>query len=120
MVPMNDIYEEATQGYDLTEATASRIRWLIKDAWDLEIHLSGLGIFVEALPQPPHGIRKILGRFNTMLEAQNFAWAWLTGPYGVVRDVRFTKITPGICGIDLDVLVRDIRSYLGARVKGDS
>lgn len=117
MVPMNDIYEEATQGYDLTEATASRIRGLIKDAWDLEIHLSGLGIFVEALP---HGIRKILGWFNTMLEAQNFAWAWLTGPYGVVRDVRFTKITPGICGIDLDVLVRDIRLYLGARVKGDS
>lgn len=120
MVPMNDIYEEATRGYNVTEATASRIRGLIKDAWDLEIHLSGLGIFIEALPQPPYGVRRILGRFNTMLEAQNFAWAWLTGPYGVVRDVRFTKVAPGICGIDFDVLTRDIRSYLGARIKGDS
>lgn len=112
MVPMSDIYEEATRGYDVTEAIASRIRGLIRDAQDLEIVLTGSGIFVEALP--PHGVCKILGRFNTMLEAQNFAWAWLTGPYGVVRDVRFTKIRPDLCGIDLDVLVRDIRSYLEA------
>ena len=115
MVLMNNIYEEATQGYDVTEATASRIRGLIRDAWDLEIVLAGLGIFVEALPQPPYGIRKILGRFTTMLEAQNFAWAWLTGPHGVVRDVRFTKVAPGVCGIDFDVLIRDIRSYLETR-----
>ena len=114
MVPMNDIYEEATQGYDVTEATASRIRGLIRDAWDLEIVLSGLGIFVEALPQPPCAVRKVLGRFNSMLEAQNFAWAWLTGPHGVVRDIRFTKVAPRVCGIDLDVLIRDIRSYLEA------
>lgn len=115
MVPMNNIYEEATKGYDVTEATASRIRGLIRDAWDLEINLSGLGIFVEALPQPPYGVRKVLGRFNTMLEAQNFAWAWLTGPHGVVRDVHFTKVRPSICVIDFDVLIRDIRSYLEAR-----
>lgn len=113
MVPMSDIYEEATRGYDVTEAMASRIRGLIRDAQDLEITLTGFGIFVEALPS--YGVCRILGRFNTMLEAQNFAWAWLTGPYGVVRDVRFTKIRPDLCGIDLDVLARDIRSYLEAR-----
>ena len=112
---MEEIYEEATQGYEVSEATASRIRRLIRDTWDLEVVLAGLGIFVEALPQPPHGIRKILGRFNNMLEAQSFAWAWLTGPYGVVRDVRFTKVAPGVYGIDMDALVRDIRLYLGAR-----
>jgi hypothetical protein len=112
MVPMSDIYEEATRGYDVTGAMASRIRGLIQDAQDLEIVLTGSGIFVEA--QPPHGVCRILGRFNTMLGAQNFAWAWLTGPYGVVRDVRFTKIRPDLCGIDLDVLARDIRSYLEA------
>lgn len=111
---MEDIYEEATQGYEVTEA--SRIRGLIRDALDLEVHLSGLGIFVEALPQPPYGVRKVLGRFNSLFEAQNFAWAWLTGPYGVVRDVRFTKVAPGVCGIDFDALVRDIRSYLRANV----
>lgn len=116
---MNDIYEEATRGYGVTEATASRIRGLIRDAWDLEIVLAGLGIFVEALPQPPCGIRKILGRFTTMLEAQNFAWAWLTGPYGVVRDVRFIKVDPGVCGIDFDVLIRDIRSYLASKETND-
>lgn len=116
---MNDIYEEAIQGYDVTGTTASRIRGLIRDAWDLEIHLSGLGIFVEALPQPPHGVRKVLGRFNTMLEAQNFTWAWLTGPHGVVRDVRFTKVAPSICGIDFDVLIRDIRSYLASKETSD-
>lgn len=113
MVPMSDIYEEATRGYDVTEAMASRIRGLIRDAQDLKITLTGFGIFVEALPF--YGVRRILGRFNTMLEAQNFAWAWLTGPYGVVRDVRFTKIRPDLCRVDLDVLARDIRSYLEAR-----
>lgn len=119
MVTMNGIYEEATRGYDVTEATASRIRGLIRDAWDLGIILSGLGIFVEALPQPPHGVSRVLGRFNSMLEAQNFAWAWLTGPWGVVKDIRFFKVRPNLCKIDLDVLVRDIRAYLEERNKGD-
>lgn len=115
IAPMNDIYEEATRGYDVPETTASRIRGLIRDARDLEIALSGLGIFVKALPQPPYRTCKILGQFNSMLEAQNFAWAWLTGPYGVARDVRFIKVNPDVCGIDLDVLIQDIRSYLEAR-----
>lgn len=109
---MNDVYEGSTQGYDVTEATASRIRGLIQDAYDLEVHLSGLGVFVEALPQPPYGVRKVLGRFNRLLEAQNFAWAWLTGPYGVVRDVRFIEVAAGIYAVDLEALVRDIRIYL--------
>lgn len=108
---MSNIYEEATQGYDVTEATASRIQSLIRDAWGLGIVLSGLEVFVEALPQPPHGVRKILGRFDAMLEAQNSTWAWHTGPYGVVRDVRPIKATPDVCGVD--VLIRGIRSYLG-------
>lgn len=117
---MNDIYEEATWGYDVPGATASRIRGLIRDAWDLGIVLSGLGVFVEALPQPPYGVRKVLGRFNSMLDAQNFAWAWLTGPYGVVRDVRFTEVAPGIYGIDMDVLTRGVRSYLEARASKET
>ena len=115
MVSMNDIYEELTQGYDVTAATASRIRGLIRDAYSLEIHLSGLGIFVEALPQPPYGICKVLGRFNSLLEAQNFAWAWLTGPYGVVRDVRFIELTSCIYGVDWEALVQDIRIDLKDR-----
>lgn len=117
VVAMEDIYEKATWGYEVTEATASRIRGLIRDVRGLEIHLSGLGVFVEALPQPPYGVRKVLGRFNTMLEAQNFAWAWLTGPYGVVRDICFTRVAPGICGVDMNVLVRDIRTYLAEKSK---
>lgn len=112
---MEETYEEATRGYDVTKAAASRIRGLIRDAGGLEITLSGLGVFVEALPQPPYGVRKVIGRFSSLLEAQNFAWAWLTGPYGVVRDIRLTRVAPSICGIDFDVLIRDIRSYLGAR-----
>lgn len=109
---MNHIYEEATRGYDVTATTAARIQGLIRDACDLEIHFSGLGVSVEVEPQPPYGARKVLGRFSSLLEAQNFAWAWLTGPYGVVCDVRFTKITPSICGIDLGALIRGIRIYL--------
>lgn len=116
---MKDIYEEATQGYEVSETIASRIRGFIRDAWDLRIVLSGLGIFVEAEPQPPYGVSKVLGRFNSMLEAQNFAWAWLTGPWGVVKDVRFAKVRSNLCEIDLDVLVRDIRAYLEERNKGD-
>lgn len=87
MVAMDDIYGEATRGYDVAEAAAPRIRGLIQDAWDLEIHFSGLGIFVGAVPQPPYGVRKILGRFNSLFEAQNFARTWLTGPYGIVTSV---------------------------------
>jgi len=105
---MEEIYEEATQGFEVAEATAARIR----DAWDLEIHISGTGVFVEARPQPPYGVRQTLGSFNTMLEAQNFARAWLTGPYGVARDVRFTKISHNLCGIDFEALIQDIQEYL--------
>ena len=112
---MEEIYEEATQGFEVTEAMADRIRGLIRDARDLEIHISGPGVFVEALPQPPYGVRQTLGRFNTMLEAQNFTWAWLTGPYGVARDVRFTKISHNLCGIDFEVLIQDIQEYLKGR-----
>lgn len=43
---MEEIYEEATQGFEVPEAMAARIRGLIRDAWDLEIHISGLGVFV--------------------------------------------------------------------------
>lgn len=115
---MEDIYEEATRGFEVSETVASRIQGLIQDAWDLRIVLSRLGIFVGALSQPPYGVSKVLGRFNSMLEAQNFAWAWLTGPWGVVKDVRFAKVRPDLCEIDLDVLVRDIREYLEERNRG--
>ena len=47
---MNEIHGEAAQGFEVPEAAASRIRGLILDARDLEIHISGLGVFVEALP----------------------------------------------------------------------
>lgn len=113
MVAMRNIYEEATQGFEVDEATARRIHGLIWDAWSLQITLSASGIFVETVP--PHGDCKVLGRFSSMLDAQNFAWAWLTGPHGVVRDVRFAKVVPGICEIDLNTLIRDIRAYLEER-----
>lgn len=119
MVAMEEIYEEATQGYEVPETTASRIRGLIRDAWDLEITLSGLGVFVEALPQPPYGVCKVIGRFSSLLEAQNFAWAWLTGPWGVVKDVRLAEVRSNLYEIDLDVLVRDIRAYMEERNNGD-
>lgn len=109
---MNNIYEEATRGYDVSVDATARIQGLIRDACDLEIRFSRLGVFVEAEPQPPHGVCRVLGRFSSLLEAQNFVWAWLTGPYGVVRDVWFTKVAPGICGIDLGALICGIRIYL--------
>ena len=113
---MEDTYAKAVEGFEVGEATARRIRGLIKDAWDLMIVLPGTGVFVEALPQPPHGVSKVLGRFNSMSEAQTFAWAWLTGPYGAVKDIRFVKARPpNLCEVDLDVLILDIRSYLEAR-----
>ena len=112
VVVMEDIYEEATEGFEVDSSTSRRILALIQDAWGLEIAISGLGVFVEALPQPPYGVRQTLGRFNTMLEAQNFAWAWLTGPYGVVRDVRFTNLRPNLFGVDFEALIQGIREYL--------
>lgn len=117
MEAMEDIYEEATQGYEVSETTAFRIRRLIRDAWDLRIVPSRLGISVEALPQPPYEVSRVFGRFNSMLEAQNFAW--LTGPWGVVKDVRFAEVCPNLREIDLDVLARDIRAYLEEHNKGD-
>lgn len=113
---MEEIYEEATQGFEVPEAIAARIRELIRDAWDLEIHISGSGVFVEALPQPPYGVLKVLGRFNSLLSAQNFAWAWLTGAYGVVGDVRFIETAPRVLGLDIEFLVEGIREYLTEKV----
>lgn len=112
VVAMEDIYEEATEGFEVGSSTSRRILALIRDALDLEIAISGFGVFVEALPQPPYGICQTLGRFNTMLEAQNFAWAGPTGPYGVVRDVRFTELRPNLFGVDFEVLIQDIRECL--------
>lgn len=116
MVAMEEIYDEATQGFEVPEAMAARIRGLIRDAWDLEIHTSGTGVFVEALPQPPYGVLKVLGRFNSLLSAQNFAWAWLTGAYGVIGDVRFIETAPRVLGLDIEFLIEEIREYLIARV----
>lgn len=112
VMAMQDIYEEATRGINVPEATANRVRGLIQDAASLEIDFTWLGAFVRTLPQPPYGARKILGRFSSMLEAQNFVRAWLTGPYGVAKDVQFVKTGPNIFGIDLGTLVRGIRGYL--------
>lgn len=109
---MNDIYGEATRGYEVSEAVAYRIRELIRDALDLRIIISGLGVFVEALPQPPYGVSKVLGRFSNMLEAQNFARVWLTGPRGIVKDVQFAEVSPDLYEIDLGVLAKDIQVYL--------
>ena len=113
---MEEIYEEAAQGLAVPEAMADRIRGLIRDARDLEIQLSGLGVFVEALPQPPYGVRKVIGRFNSLLEAKNFARAWLTGAYGVVRDIRFIELAPRVLGLDIEFLIEGIREYLRAKV----
>lgn len=60
MVDMEDIYEEAAQGYDEPDATAACTRGLIRDAWE-----------------------------------------WLTGPYGIIKDIRFTEIASGVPGIEL-------------------
>lgn len=81
---MEDGYEEATEGFEIDSSTSRRIPALIWDAWDLEIAISGLEVFVEA---------------------QNSACSRLTGPYGVVRDVRFTKPHHNLCGIDVESLV---------------
>lgn len=113
---MEEIYKEATQGFEVPEAMAARIRGLIRDALDLEIHISGTGVFVEALPQPPYEVLKVLGMFNSLLSAQNFAWAWLTGAYGVIGDVRFIETAPRVLGLDIEFLIEEIREYLIARV----
>lgn len=116
MVAVEEIYEEATQGFEVPEAMATRIQGLIRDALDLEIHTSGMGVFVEALPQPPYGVLKVIGSFNSLLSAQNFAWAWLTGAYGVIGDVRFIETAPRVIGLDIEFLIEEIREYLIARV----
>jgi hypothetical protein len=72
VVAMEDIYDEAAEGFEVGSSTHRRIQALIRDAWGLEIAISGLGAFVEGRPQPPYGARQTLGSFNTMLEAQNF------------------------------------------------
>lgn len=112
---MEDIYEEATQGYDVAEATASRIQGLIRDARSLQIVMPGSRVLVETTATETYRSRRILGGFIRPLEAQGFVWAWLTGPYGIIRDVQFVKIRPGIYEVDLDALIRDIRIYLETR-----
>lgn len=65
---MNNIYKEATRGYDVTAATAARTRGLIRDAQGLKITFSGPKALVEVPAQPPHGACKVLGQFNGLLE----------------------------------------------------
>jgi hypothetical protein len=112
---MEDIYEEATRGYDVTRAIESRIHGLIRDARSLQIIMSGSGVFVETTSIAPHGERTVLGGFTRPLEALGFVWAWLIGPYGIIRDVRFVKTRPGVYEVDPDALIRDIGIYLETR-----
>lgn len=117
IVAMNDIYEEATLGFEVDEAVARRIRGLISDARNLRVAQFKQVVFVEAMPQPPCRARKVLGRFTSVLEAQNFMWAYLTGVWGVVKDIRFIRINPNIYVVDFGALIRDIRAYLTGRSK---
>lgn len=112
---MEDIYGEATRSIDVPEVTANRVRALIRDALSIQITRHTHEVSVEAVPEELTGTLRVIGRFHRMLEAQNFVWAWLTGPYGVVKDVRFVKTGSNTFGIDLGALVIGIRDYLTNR-----
>lgn len=112
---MEDVYEEAVRGFEVPESTSRRVRGLIRDALGLRITYPTTEFVVSVAPSGIYGSRSAIGRFHGLLEAQSFAWAWLTGPYGVVRDVRFVKTRPSTFGIDLGTLVSDIRDYLTNR-----
>lgn len=112
---MNDIYEEATRGIYVPEATSRRVRGLVRDAWNIQITRHAHEVTVEAVPSELVGTLRVVGRFHSLLEAQNFVWAWLTGPYGVVKDVRYVKTGSNTFEIDLGALVSDIRAYLTNR-----
>ena len=112
---MEEIYEEATRGLDVPEATANRVWRLVRDAWNIQITRHTHEVSVEAVPEELIGTLRVIGRFHRMLEGQNFVWAWLTGPYGVVKDVRFVKTGSNTFGIDLGALVIGIRDYLTNR-----
>lgn len=112
---MGDIYEEAVRGFEVPESTSRRVRGLIRDALGLRIAYRTTEFVVSVAASGVYGSRSAIGWFHSLLEAQSFAWAWLTGPYGVVRDVRFVKTGPNTFGIDLGALVSDIRDYLTNR-----
>ena len=112
---MEDIYEEAVRGLEVPEPVERRVRGLIRDAWNLQITYLPPEVVVESVPSRVYGSLVVIGRFYSLLEARNFVWAWLTGPYGVVSDVRIVKTGVNTFGIDLEALVSDIRVYLTNR-----
>ena len=112
---MEDIYEEAARGFEVPESTSRRVRGLIQDALGLRITHRTTEFVVSVATGGVYGSRNAIGRFHSLLEAQSFAWAWLTGPYGVVKDVRFVKTGPDTFGVDLGTLVSDISGYLTNR-----
>lgn len=112
---MEDIYEEAVRGFDVPESTSRRVRGLIRDAFGLRITYQTSEFVVSVDASRVYGSRSAIGWFHSLLEAQSFAWAWLTGPYGVVKDIRFVKTRPSTFGIDLGALVSDIGDYLTNR-----
>lgn len=109
---MEDIYEEAVRGLEVPEPVERRVRGLIQDAWSLQITYRPHEVVIESVPSEVYRSSVAIGRFHSLLEAQNFVWAWLTGPYGVVSDVRIVKTGSNTFGIDLNVLVEGIRDYL--------
>lgn len=109
---MEDIYEEAVRGFEVPESTSRRVRGLIWDALGLRITYRATEFAVSAAAGGVYGSRGAICWSHSLLEAQSFAWAWLTGPYGVVKDVRFVKTRPNTFGIDLRALVSGIRDYL--------
>ena len=116
MMAMKDTYKAAVRGFEVPEPVDHRIRGLIWDAWNLHITYQTPEVIVEAVTCVFCGTLSAIGMFHSLLEAQSFAWAWLTGPYGVVKDVRFVKIGSRTFGIDMGVLAHDVRSYLSKRL----
>nr|DAQ26925.1 MAG TPA: hypothetical protein [Caudoviricetes sp.] len=112
---MEGIYEEAVRGFEVPESTSRRVRGLIRDALGLRITYRNTEFVVSVATSGVYGPRSAIGRSNSLLEAQSFAWAWITGPYGVVKDVRIVKTSPNTFGIDLEALVSDIKDYLTNR-----
>lgn len=109
---MEDIYEEAVRGLEVPEPVERRVRGLIRDAWNLQLTYRPPEVVIELVPIWGYRSLVAIGRFHSLLEAQNFVWAWLTGPYGVVSDVRIVKTGANTFGIDLNFLVEGIRDYL--------
>jgi hypothetical protein len=60
---MEDSYEEAVRGFEVSESVGRRVRGLVRAVWSLQLTHKPVGAVVEAVPRRDHGSLKAIGRF---------------------------------------------------------